>query len=108
MVVSASDRGDKTGGHWGGRGKCELFSLELDVEVLFVCFGFVDVFLDAGTSIKLAVAKGHWAVTRDFLGGRSWFAGSIIGIEILLISGVPFKLLNDLLESSIDRISIAS
>jgi len=58
MVVSARDRGDETGGHWGGRGEYELFSLGLDVEVLFMRFGFVDVVLDAShTIIKLAVAR---------------------------------------------------
>jgi hypothetical protein len=74
MEVSARNRGDKTGGHWGGRGKCELFSLELDVEILFVRFGFVDVLLDVGMSIKLAVAKGHRAATRisDYCRDNIW------------------------------------
>jgi len=58
MVVRARDRGDVTGGHWGVRGECELFGLELDVEVLSVRFGFVDILLDAShTIIKLAVAR---------------------------------------------------
>jgi hypothetical protein len=42
----------------GEDAESELFSLELDVEVPFVHFGFVVVLLDAGyTIIKLAVAR---------------------------------------------------
>ena len=38
--------------------ECQLFSLKLDVEVLFVRFGFVNALLDAGhTIIKLAMAR---------------------------------------------------